>query len=71
MSTLMTPVKSESLAAVAHDPATKTLTVMFKNGGKYAYAGVSAADHATLMKAKSIGTHFQQAIRSRFKSTKV
>lgn len=67
----MTPVKSSSVAAIGHDPATKTLTVQFNNGGKYAFAGVSAGDHATLMKAKSIGTHFQQSIRNRFKSTKV
>ena len=67
----MTPVKSDSLAAVHHDPATKTLTVMFNNDGKYAYSGVSAGDHAALMRAGSIGTHFQQNIRSRFKATKV
>jgi hypothetical protein len=67
----MTPVESESLAAVAHDPATKTLTVQFKNGGKYAYAGISAEQHKALMRASSIGTHFQQNIRSRFKATKV
>lgn len=67
----MTPVKSESLAAVHHDPATKTLTVQFTNGGKYAYQGVSAELHKSLMRADSIGTHFQQNIRSRFKSTKV
>jgi hypothetical protein len=67
----MTPVKSESLAAVAHDPATKTLTVQFKNGSKYAYQGVSSAHHAALMRADSIGTHFQKNIRSVFKATKV
>jgi hypothetical protein len=67
----MTPVKSSSLAAVSHDPVSKTLNVIFNNGGKYAYQGVSAELHSQLMKAKSIGTHFQQNIRSRFKSVKV
>ena len=67
----MTPVKSSSIAGIAHDPATKTLTVMFNSGGKYAYQGVSSDAHSQLMRAKSIGTHFQQNIRSRFKSVKV
>lgn len=67
----MTPVKSKSIAAVNHDPGTKTLTVQFHNGGKYAFQGVSAGDHAALMRAGSIGTHFQQNIRNRFKGAKV
>lgn len=67
----MTPVNSTSGAAVHHDPATKTLTVMFNNGGKYAYQGVSSELHSQLMKAKSVGAHFQQNIRSVFKSKKV
>lgn len=67
----MTPVKSKSLVAIHHDPATKLLTVQFTNGGKYAYQGVSAGDHAALMRAGSIGAHFQQNIRSRFKAVKV
>ncbi len=67
----MTPVKSDSIAAMKHDPVTRTLTVEFKNGGRYAFANVSAHQHATLMGAKSIGTHFHNHIRPHFKSEKV
>lgn len=67
----MTPVKSESIAAIAHDPVTKVLTVQFKNGGVYRYDGVSSDHHAELMRADSIGSHFQKNIRSAFKATKV
>lgn len=67
----MTPVKSDSIAAVKHDPASRSLTVQFKNGGVYRYAGVSADQHAALMRADSIGTHFHSVIRSNHKAEKV
>ena len=67
----MTPVKSSSIASIAHDPATKTLSVKFTSGETYKYAGVSADQHKKLMGADSIGTHFQQSIRSKFKATKI
>lgn len=66
----MTPVKSSSLAAVAHDPASGTLTVKFNSGETYTYAGVSADQHAKLMAADSIGSHFQKNIRSAFTGVK-
>lgn len=66
----MTPVKSDSIAAVKHDPASRTLTVKFNNGGVYSYAGVSADQHASLMRADSVGTHFHKNIRPNFKATK-
>jgi KTSC domain len=67
----MTPVKSDSIAAVKHDPASRTLTVQFNNGGLYTYADVSADQHASLMRADSIGTHFHKNIRPNFKAKKV
>jgi hypothetical protein len=67
----MTPVKSDSIAAVKHDPASRTLTVQFNNGGVYQYADVSAHQHAALMRSDSIGTHFHKNIRPHFKSEKV
>lgn len=67
----MTPVKSDSIAAVKHDPASRTLTVRFTNGGTYCYAGVSAAQHAALMRADSIGAHFHGSIRPNFKAEKL
>jgi hypothetical protein len=63
----MTPVKSASIAAAGHDPATQTLTVQFKSGETYHYAGVSADQHSKLMAADSVGSHFQSNIRQKFK----
>jgi hypothetical protein len=67
----MTPVKSDSIAAVKHDPSTRTLTVQFKNGGVYRYAGVSADQHKALMQSDSIGAHFHSKIRPHFGAEKV
>jgi KTSC domain len=66
----MTPVKSSSLAAVHHDPATGVLSVKFQSGETYTYAGVSAGDHAKLMSADSVGSHFQKNIRNKFTGVK-
>jgi hypothetical protein len=67
----MTPVKSSSIEAVAHDPANKTMTVRFTSGGTYQFEGVTAAQHAELVGAKSVGTHFHQNIRGKFKAVKL
>lgn len=66
----MQPVKSSSIEAVGHDPDRKRLSVRFKSGETYHYDGVTADHHASLIGAKSVGTHFQQHIRNRFKATK-
>lgn len=66
----MKPVKSSSLAAIGHDPATNTLSVKFKSGETYTYADVSADHHAKLMSAESIGSHFQKNIRGAFNGVK-
>lgn len=67
----MTPVKSDSIAAIGHDAATRTLKVQFNNGSTYHYAGVSADQHAALMLSDSKGAHLNAKIRPNFKSTKV
>lgn len=66
----MKPVKSTSIVAIGHDPATRTLSVRFANGPTYHYAGVSADTHAKLMAADSIGSHFQSHIRPKYKASK-
>lgn len=67
-----TPVTSSSIAAIGHDPATNVLEVQFKNGGVYAYEGVTADHFDALMKAPSLGKHFQTHVRSGgFKHTKL
>jgi hypothetical protein len=66
----MTPVKSSSVAAVGHNPETSVLSVRFNSGETYHYAGVSADQHAKLMAAESVGSHFQKHIRGAFEGKK-
>lgn len=65
------PVTSSNVAAVAHDPATNTLHVKFKNGGTYAYHGVTADEHHALLHAPSVGAHLHHHIKAKYKGVKV
>ena len=58
--TKLTPVNSSMVNAIGHDPATNTLTVEFSAGHRYEYPNVTAAHHAELMAAPSIGRHLNQ-----------
>lgn len=66
----MQVVKSKMLSHVGYDPTTSQLTVKFTNGGTYTYDGVTAEEHAAMMAAPSIGTHFAQNIRTKYKGQK-
>jgi hypothetical protein len=66
-----TPVKSSNIKSVGYDPASQTLEVEFASGGVHQYAGVSTAQHAALLKAKSIGQHFHREIRTTHKAKQV
>lgn len=61
-------VKSSNIAAVGHDPQSSELHIEFKNGGKYVYHGISADQHAALLKAPSIGSHLHKHIKPKAKS---
>jgi hypothetical protein len=65
----LAPLNSTMLTHIGHDPIANRLTVIFKNGGTYHYAGVSADEHKALLSAGSIGRHFQQHIRSKKAAT--
>jgi hypothetical protein len=56
-------VNSSQIISIGHDPETNTLAVEFKHGGVYHYHGVNAAQHAALMSAPSIGSHFHTHIK--------
>ncbi len=58
------PVRSSLITSIAHDGA--TLEVVFLNGQKYRYKGVTADDFAAFRDAKSVGRHFGENIRGRF-----
>lgn len=57
------PVTSTNIASVAHDPATKTLEVKFKNGSVYQYDDVHPALFAGLQAAPSLGGFLHQHIK--------
>lgn len=44
------PVSSTAVMSVGHDPATNTLEVEFRSGAVHQYEGVSAEEHAALLK---------------------
>lgn len=59
-----TPVTSSNLAEVGYGEDSRTLEVLFTNGGHYVYANVPPELHQQLMAAESIGSFFAQHIRS-------
>ena len=59
----MKSVKSSNIDAIGYDVDTKTLHVAFKNGTRYTYGDVDADKHAALMKADTIGGHFNAHIK--------
>ena len=65
----MKNVKSSNLMAIGYDEAKKILAVRF-NSGVWHYEGVSPEQHRALMSAESIGKHFHQNIRTKFKGVK-
>lgn len=67
----MKPVKSSAIEAIGHDPDAGVLRVRFTNGNTFRYEGVSAAQHTALLNADSVGGHFSEHIRGKFKAVKV
>ena len=61
----MIPVKSSNLKSVGYDQTSKTLRVEFNNGASWDYFGVAPNEHAEMMHAQSIGSHFHAHIKSK------
>lgn len=61
----LTPVTSKQVKAIGYCPTTKRLRVQFVHGGghDYVYPGVTADQHQALLKAESIGNHFNTHIK--------
>ncbi|MEJ2792085.1 KTSC domain-containing protein [Iodobacter sp. LRB] len=57
-------VSSSNLKAVGYDPASQTLQIAFRNGGRYEYYNVPPAIHAALMAASSKGAYFHARIKN-------
>ncbi|HEX4275831.1 MAG TPA: KTSC domain-containing protein [Bryobacteraceae bacterium] len=66
-----TESKSSNVRAIEYDADTSRLTVEFHSGGRYAYDGVTADDHAAFVKAPSHGKHFHAHIKGKYSTSKL
>ncbi|MGA7807149.1 KTSC domain-containing protein [Bradyrhizobium sp.] len=67
----MTPVKSSAIEAVGYDPDRRAMVIRFTGGDSYLHSGVSPDQHAKLLGADSIGTHYGKHFRNQFSATKL
>jgi hypothetical protein len=65
------PVDSSNIRSVGYDHATRTLEVIFHNGGHFSYAGVTPETHAALIADESPGGYFHREIRNMHASERV
>jgi len=61
--------KSTYLTSISYDQSTKTMTVVFTDGAKIAYHGISPRTCDTVAAAKSPGEKFSELVRDRYKFT--
>lgn len=62
---------SSSINSVEYDPATKDMHITFVSGGRHCFKEVEREDFDGFKKCDSVGVHFHQNIRKRYKSEKV
>lgn len=65
----MKPCRSSMLSSHGYDPVSKTMVLTFHGGKTYTYPGVPQTEYDALARAKSLGKHFAQHIRGKFKPT--
>ena len=61
-------LKSTLIDRIIFDDAAETLTVQFKNSGRYIYFGVPRAIYDALARAQSAGRFFNECIKGRYQS---
>ena len=66
----MPTLQSSNLASADYDAATRTMTIVFKSGGVYTYAGVDQATYEGLIAAPSPGRYFASRILDQYTFTK-
>jgi KTSC domain len=66
-----TSVQSTTIKSVGHDPKTLTLEIEFQSGDVYQYLDVPPAVYAEFMRATSIGTFLNTAIKCRYRYVKI
>jgi len=66
-----TVVTSTTLSSVAYDEVKKLLELEFRSAAVYQYFDVPASVHACLLSSASKGAYFNEAIRGRYRFTRV
>lgn len=64
-------VYSSNLRAVAYDPTTRTLGIIFKGNSEYHYYDVPESVHRGLMSASSKGGYHAAYIKDRYRYRRV
>lgn len=62
---------SSVLDACVYNATQKLLLIMFKSGSVWAYEGVSQQEFRLLLRSKSAGKYFNQAIRNNHPATMI
>ncbi|TVR84804.1 MAG: KTSC domain-containing protein [Rhodospirillales bacterium] len=65
------PVTSSNIAEIGYDEASRTLEVLFRNGGLYQYFDVPLAEYQSLMNASSHGQYLNAQIKGRYRYARV
>jgi hypothetical protein len=61
--------KSTYLASISYDQSTRTMTVVFTDGARIAYHGISARTYSAVAVAKSPGEAFSRLVRDKYDFT--
>ena len=61
--------KSTYLASISYDQPTRTMTVVFTDGAKIVYHGISARTYNAVAAAKSPGEKFTELVRDKYDFT--
>ena len=67
----LAPIKSSMFSGHHYDPATRQMTVQFKNGAIHQYDDVPMEKHEAFTGAFSPGQFFNEKIKSNYASRKV
>jgi hypothetical protein len=60
-------LKSSMIARIAYDDAAQTLSVWFRESGRYVYHGVPKAIYEALCAAQSAGRYFNEYVKGRYR----
>lgn len=65
------PVRSSAIRALGYDAARRVLDVIYPDGDRYRYFGVSPQRHRALMAAGSIGSYVNEHIKPHYRFEKL